>query len=1093
MKIPIFILTCVLWSSVAFSQLAPFTLTVTATNENCLNNGTLSATVQGTTTGSTITYKVFRLPDTTAPISTAASTNGLSAGNFQIVATQTLITPTETQTNEQTSTATIANEIVGLAFSITKSEVSNCGNSGTIIVNNISGTPSTYEIISGPSTAPAQSTNQFSNLTAGQYSVKVVDNCGNSVRQDYTLILIDPKLNISGVSTPPILSSCTSIEVKNTVSIVNGTNIAYPLSVVFTVHPPNGAPDIVTNETIATGNQTTFDYIQNVAITSDVPFKYDIRITDACGTTYERTDNNINPNPRISVSDVPGKCGDKYLAVSVTNFFPPFSLNFLQSPAGFNPSTFNANHPTFNSSPLLYGSLVQPVPFGIYEVEVTDNCNRTSKMIFDVKDVPVFPTAFGRNNGCGAVLGSILVTVPDNRKIVSAIITKAPASYTTPLPSDVSSFITSAGSLIVNNLPLGLYDFTIVDDCGDTHLIVNAEVPAFVLQGLSETTLPNCVFGSGSLRLLSGNGDLISINIVNGPANYSTTYPINVSTNIKNGVLFLSNLPAGAYSFAGIDSCGYAVSKSINVVGYNRIASGFSVQRNCGTFDLIMSEGSNGTNQAKFWLQKLNLVTSAWEHPFTSSIYANGTIPNGSNSFEVANNSTVFNLSIKGTFRILKTFQTFDFGTATTTNKICIDDLGQFDYTGALKILGAYNLNCEGGSGNTSMVIDVEGVPPYNFSIIEKDGSPFTVNNGTSNTFTGLLPGSYLISVTDKCEGRTGLFTLGTLTGLVTANQPPDILDCRLDALQSNTFDLTLQSAIILGVQNPKNYQVTYHLSSIDAQNGTNAISNPNFFANTSNPQTIYTRTIHRTISGCVATKNFTIFIGKQPKLAIQLPLIICDTGKLRLSADVGYDEYVWSTGEKTREIEVSTAGIYKVTATNVYGTLKCSDQTDITVVLSGRAKSVVVTTQDWTDNMNNITVIATGNGTYEYSLDDNLYQTSNVFANLFAGFYTVYIKDVKGKCGIRTEEVVLLNYPKFFTPNGDGYNDFWKVKFSEFEPNFYTYIFDRYGKLLTGFDNNSQGWSGIYNNQPMPADDYWFVINRQDGKEYKGHFTLKR
>ena len=125
--------------------------------------------------------------------------------------------------------------------------------------------------------------------------------------------------------------------------------------------------------------------------------------------------------------------------------------------------------------------------------------------------------------------------------------------------------------------------------------------------------------------------------------------------------------------------------------------------------------------------------------------------------------------------------------------------------------------------------------------------------------------------------------------------------------------------------------------------------------------------------------------------------------------------------------------------------------------------------------------------------MDNNLYQTSNIFSNLFAGYYTVYIKDVKGQCGTISEVVVLLNYPKFFTPNGDSYNEFWKVKFSELEPNFYTYIYDRYGKLLSGFDINSPGWNGIYNNQPMPADDYWFVINRQDGKVYKGHFTLKR
>ena len=172
---------------------------------------------------------------------------------------------------------------------------------------------------------------------------------------------------------------------------------------------------------------------------------------------------------------------------------------------------------------------------------------------------------------------------------------------------------------------------------------------------------------------------------------------------------------------------------------------------------------------------------------------------------------------------------------------------------------------------------------------------------------------------------------------------------------------------------------------------------------------------------------------------------------------------------------------------------MNCSDEIDINVVLSGVAKSIVVSSEDWTDNTNTISVLANGNGTYEYSLDDNLYQNSGTFTNLLPGYYKIYIKDIKGQCGTKIEEVVLLNYPKFFTPNGDGYNEFWKIKYSEFEPNFYTYIYDRYGKLLTGFDVSSAGWNGQYNSQSMPADDYWFVINRQDGKIYKGHFTLKR
>ncbi|HYD92771.1 MAG TPA: T9SS type B sorting domain-containing protein [Flavobacterium sp.] len=53
--------------------------------------------------------------------------------------------------------------------------------------------------------------------------------------------------------------------------------------------------------------------------------------------------------------------------------------------------------------------------------------------------------------------------------------------------------------------------------------------------------------------------------------------------------------------------------------------------------------------------------------------------------------------------------------------------------------------------------------------------------------------------------------------------------------------------------------------------------------------------------------------------------------------------------------------------------------------------------------------------------------------------------------------------------------------------------MFDRYGKLITGFGPNSPGWDGTLNGKKLPSTDYWFVVKRQNGKEYKGHFSMIR
>ena len=48
-------------------------------------------------------------------------------------------------------------------------------------------------------------------------------------------------------------------------------------------------------------------------------------------------------------------------------------------------------------------------------------------------------------------------------------------------------------------------------------------------------------------------------------------------------------------------------------------------------------------------------------------------------------------------------------------------------------------------------------------------------------------------------------------------------------------------------------------------------------------------------------------------------------------------------------------------------------------------------------------------------------------------------------------------------------------------------------GKLLKQLAVMSNGWNGTFNGYALPADDYWFHLNFENGKIIKGHFSLKR
>ena len=83
--------------------------------------------------------------------------------------------------------------------------------------------------------------------------------------------------------------------------------------------------------------------------------------------------------------------------------------------------------------------------------------------------------------------------------------------------------------------------------------------------------------------------------------------------------------------------------------------------------------------------------------------------------------------------------------------------------------------------------------------------------------------------------------------------------------------------------------------------------------------------------------------------------------------------------------------------------------------------------------------------------------------------------------------------YPKFFTPNNDGFNDFWQVGPTVADTVERIEVYDRYGRLLKVIDVRSQGWDGMYNGTPLPSSDYWYIVKHSDGQVVSGHMALVR
>ena len=360
-----------------------------------------------------------------------------------------------------------------------------------------------------------------------------------------------------------------------------------------------------------------------------------------------------------------------------------------------------------------------------------------------------------------------------------------------------------------------------------------------------------------------------------------------------------------------------------------------------------------------------------------------------------------------------------------------------------------------------------------------QNGNPVGTN---SPFFTVTSAGTYSveIDINTSCT-LTGSIIIESAPNLVISNDNFEVCDTNNDGLA--TFDLaTIQTQIFIGL--PAGYTVGL----FDSTTSTTPL--PSSYTNTDDfQQIIYARITN--IANCYGNIPITLNVNVFSQIFTDETIGICNNTPTSIGVSSGYS-YSWNTSpiQTSQNITVSNAGTYTVTITNSDG---CTKTKTFTVVNSEIATITNIEVNDFNENLV-ATVSVTGNGSYEYSLDGINYQTSPTFNIPDSGEYVVYVND-KNNCGVVSKSFYALSYPKFFTPNNDSYNDTWYIKNLNKKglENSKIYIFDRFGKLLKQIYPNRNGWNGNLDEKPLPASDYWFVIELTNGKTVKGHFSLIR
>ncbi|AWI26064.1 T9SS type B sorting domain-containing protein [Flavobacterium pallidum] len=358
---------------------------------------------------------------------------------------------------------------------------------------------------------------------------------------------------------------------------------------------------------------------------------------------------------------------------------------------------------------------------------------------------------------------------------------------------------------------------------------------------------------------------------------------------------------------------------------------------------------------------------------------------------------------------------------------------------------------------------------------------------------------------------QTGCISYSTLVlhGNTDEIQPDIILNaCDIQGQENGftTFDLNDSNIAPVNGQT-----LAYYNTSDEALLQENPISNTSAFPN---PEAYLSFVYARINDGdldCNIIRRIRLVVNTLPNIVVQSDGndFVCSNKPdefITIDAAVldpffGDYEYLWEYNGipfhmNTYSVQVNHPGTYKVTVIKPTG---CRKVRTVEVFPSVDATIESIDIQDITFETNTVTVNLTPGsiGNYAYSMDDEFgsFQESNFFDNVAPGIHTVYVKDENG-CGTVSRLIAVLGIPQYFTPNGDGIHDFWRIDGVDvvFNKETNVLIFDRFGKFIKEIArHDTGGWDGTFLGQPLPSDDYWYVLNLEDGRIIKGHFALKR
>ena len=249
--------------------------------------------------------------------------------------------------------------------------------------------------------------------------------------------------------------------------------------------------------------------------------------------------------------------------------------------------------------------------------------------------------------------------------------------------------------------------------------------------------------------------------------------------------------------------------------------------------------------------------------------------------------------------------------------------------------------------------------------------------------------------------------------------------------------------------------------------------------------------------NNCKISDTVTLIVYPPPALRITGGEVLCRDQTLVLDAGAGYLNYLWQNGSNSERFTVPDTGYYRVQVVDQH---QCMAADSIHIADYAKSPVGFLPSDTTVCSVGNTTIRPRGEfAAYSWSTGE----TGPSIQAKTAGKYILQVIDQQGCLG--TDSVVVgmkdcaavLVFPNAFTPNGDGLNDVFRLRYPGLVNGYQLQIFNRWGQLLFHSSDPFGGWDGTFSGTPQPTGTYIWMARFTDsnGKEQtlRGSLVLIR